>query len=264
MPPAGVERAGADFLLLCTTTFHKVADQVEEAVDIPVLHLADVVAAAVRAAGVETVGLIGTKVAMSESFFVDRLAEPRPDGDRPRRAAPRLPQRRDLRGARPRRRAAPHPQPGGLDHRGAVGRRRRWRAARAAPSSSCWSSRPTSSCPSSPARPCTCRPRSTRRSPGLERDDPTPSRASAGGPRRGPRGRWRPPRAAATTASTSDRAPSLLTSSSATGQRDALALVLRGQVPRGDRLPTTGRPRGGPGSRCASPRRRRRAGTSRR
>lgn len=70
----GVERAGADFLLLCTTTFHKVADQVEDAVDIPVLHLADVVAAAVRAAGVETVGLIGTKVAMSESFFVDRLA----------------------------------------------------------------------------------------------------------------------------------------------------------------------------------------------
>src|SRR6476469_462602 len=70
----GVERAGADFLLLCTTTFHKVADQVEEAVDIPVLHLADVVAEAVKAAGVETVGLIGTKVAMSESFFVDRLA----------------------------------------------------------------------------------------------------------------------------------------------------------------------------------------------
>src|SRR4051794_41015164 len=69
----GVERAGADFLLLCTTTFHKVADQVEEAVDIPVLHLADVVAAAVQASGVETVGLIGTKVAMQESFFVDRL-----------------------------------------------------------------------------------------------------------------------------------------------------------------------------------------------
>ncbi|QSR29625.1 aspartate racemase [Nocardioides sp. S5] len=69
-----VERGGADFLLLCTTTFHKVAEQVEEAVDIPVLHLADVVAAAVRAAGIETVGLIGTKVAMQESFFVDRLA----------------------------------------------------------------------------------------------------------------------------------------------------------------------------------------------
>src|SRR3954470_20009414 len=39
----GVERAGADFLLLCTTTFHKVADQVEAAVDLPLLHLADVV-----------------------------------------------------------------------------------------------------------------------------------------------------------------------------------------------------------------------------
>ena len=70
----GVERAGADFLLLCTTTFHKVADEVEAAVDIPLLHLADVVAQAVTAAGITKVGLIGTKVAMSESFFVDRLA----------------------------------------------------------------------------------------------------------------------------------------------------------------------------------------------
>jgi aspartate racemase len=70
----GVERAGADFLLLCTTTFHKVADQVEAAVGIPVLHLADVVAAACREQGMTTVGLIGTKVAMTESFFVDRLA----------------------------------------------------------------------------------------------------------------------------------------------------------------------------------------------
>lgn len=70
----GVERAGADFLLLCTTTFHKVADDVEAAVDIPVLHLADVVAKAVTAAGITKVGLIGTTVAMSESFFVDRLA----------------------------------------------------------------------------------------------------------------------------------------------------------------------------------------------
>jgi aspartate racemase len=70
----GVERAGADFLLLCTTTFHKVAEQVEAAVDIPLLHLADVVAEACREQGMTRVGLIGTKVAMSESFFVDRLA----------------------------------------------------------------------------------------------------------------------------------------------------------------------------------------------
>jgi aspartate racemase len=70
----GVERAGADFLLLCTTTFHKVADQVEAAVDLPLLHLADVVAAEVRAQGVTTVGFIGTTVAMSDGFFTDRLA----------------------------------------------------------------------------------------------------------------------------------------------------------------------------------------------
>jgi len=70
----GVERAGADFLLLCTTTFHKVADAVEAAVDLPLLHLGDVVAAACLEQGVGRVGMIGTKVAMSESFFVDRLA----------------------------------------------------------------------------------------------------------------------------------------------------------------------------------------------
>ena len=69
----GVERAGADFLLLCTTTFHKVADQVEAAVDIPLLHLADVVAEACLAQGATTVGFIGTKVAMEDEFFAERL-----------------------------------------------------------------------------------------------------------------------------------------------------------------------------------------------
>lgn len=70
----GVERAGADFLVLCTTTFHRVADQVADAVGIPVLHLADVVAEACRAQGVESVGFVGTTFAMSRSFFTDRLA----------------------------------------------------------------------------------------------------------------------------------------------------------------------------------------------
>jgi aspartate racemase len=70
----GVERAGADFLLLCTTTFHKVSDQVEAAVDIPLVHLADVVADACVAQGVTTVGFIGTKVAMEDGFFTDRMA----------------------------------------------------------------------------------------------------------------------------------------------------------------------------------------------
>ncbi|WP_432477606.1 aspartate/glutamate racemase family protein [Nocardioides sp. GXQ0305] len=71
----GVERAGADFLVLCTTTFHKVADDIEAAVGIPLLHLADVVAEAVKAERVTKVGLIGTTVAMEDSFFSDRMAE---------------------------------------------------------------------------------------------------------------------------------------------------------------------------------------------
>lgn len=75
----GVERAGADFLLMCTTTFHKVADEVAAAVGIPLLHLGDVVAQACLDAGVTKVGLIGTTVAMSDPFFTDRLASHGPE-----------------------------------------------------------------------------------------------------------------------------------------------------------------------------------------
>jgi aspartate racemase len=70
----GVERAGADFLMLCTTTFHKVADQVAAAVAIPLLHLADVVAEACLAAETRRVGFIGTTVSMADAFFRDRMA----------------------------------------------------------------------------------------------------------------------------------------------------------------------------------------------
>jgi aspartate racemase len=69
-----VERAGADFLLLCTTTFHRVAEQVEDAIDIPLLHLADVVADAGKAQDVRSMALIGTRFAMSRTFFTDRIA----------------------------------------------------------------------------------------------------------------------------------------------------------------------------------------------
>jgi aspartate racemase len=69
-----VERAGADFLVLCTTTFHRVADQVEHAVDLPLLHLADVVADACKDHRLEQVALIGTEISMSQPFFTDRLA----------------------------------------------------------------------------------------------------------------------------------------------------------------------------------------------
>ena len=70
----GVERAGADLLLMCTTAFHKVADAVEAAVDIPFVHLADVVAEAAKAKGLATIGLIGTKFTMERDFFTDRIA----------------------------------------------------------------------------------------------------------------------------------------------------------------------------------------------
>jgi aspartate racemase len=71
---AGVEAAGADLLLMCTTSFHKVADQVEAAVDIPVLHLADVLADAIKGQDLGSVAFLGTAFSMGSSFFTDRLA----------------------------------------------------------------------------------------------------------------------------------------------------------------------------------------------
>ena len=70
-----VQAGGADLLLLCTNTMHKVAEQVQAAVDIPLLHLADTTADAVLAAGLETVGLLGTAFTMEQAFYRDRLAD---------------------------------------------------------------------------------------------------------------------------------------------------------------------------------------------
>jgi aspartate racemase len=70
-----VERAGADFIVLCTNTMHKVAAAIERAVPIPLLHIADPTADAVRAAGVRTVGLLGTRFTMEEDFYRERLRE---------------------------------------------------------------------------------------------------------------------------------------------------------------------------------------------
>lgn len=69
----GLQAAGADLLVLCTNTMHKVADAIEDAVDIPLLHLADCTADAVRAAGLDTVGLLGTAFTMEQRFYRDRL-----------------------------------------------------------------------------------------------------------------------------------------------------------------------------------------------
>ena len=69
----GLEAAGAEMLLLCTNTMHKVADQVQAAVSIPLLHLADATANAVRRDGVTNVGLLGTAFTMEQEFYRDRL-----------------------------------------------------------------------------------------------------------------------------------------------------------------------------------------------
>ncbi|MCX4683424.1 aspartate/glutamate racemase family protein [Kitasatospora purpeofusca] len=69
-----VEAAGAELLLICTNTMHKVADQVADAVSVPLLHLADATAEAVLAAGVTRVGLLGTAFTMEQDFYRDRLA----------------------------------------------------------------------------------------------------------------------------------------------------------------------------------------------
>ncbi len=69
-----VEAAGADFLLICTNTMHKVASEIEAAIEIPLLHIADATAARIIAAGHTRVGLLGTRFTMEEDFYRGRLA----------------------------------------------------------------------------------------------------------------------------------------------------------------------------------------------
>jgi aspartate racemase len=70
-----IETAGADFLLICTNTMHKVIEQIQNALTIPVLHLADATAEAVKAEGKQTVGLLGTRFTMEEDFYRGRLTD---------------------------------------------------------------------------------------------------------------------------------------------------------------------------------------------
>lgn len=69
-----LEVGGADFVLIAANTMHKVYDQVQAAVSIPVLHLADILADVVRAVGLSRVGLLATAYTMEQSFYRDRLA----------------------------------------------------------------------------------------------------------------------------------------------------------------------------------------------
>ena len=71
----GLESLGADFLLICSNTIHKVAEVVSETVSVPLIHLADVTAEAVKEKGVCKVGLLGTIFTMEHDFYKGRLAQ---------------------------------------------------------------------------------------------------------------------------------------------------------------------------------------------
>jgi aspartate racemase len=66
---------GAELLVLCTNTMHKVADAITGAIEIPFVHIADTTAHAVRAAGLDTVGLLATGYTMEQDFYVGRLRD---------------------------------------------------------------------------------------------------------------------------------------------------------------------------------------------
>ena len=70
-----VEAAGADFLVICTNTMHMMADEVQAAIHIPLVHIADVAGREVVKRGIRTVGLLGTRFTMQGDFYHGRLAE---------------------------------------------------------------------------------------------------------------------------------------------------------------------------------------------
>ncbi|NEQ46207.1 MAG: aspartate/glutamate racemase family protein [Leptolyngbya sp. SIOISBB] len=70
-----LEAAGADFLVICTNTMHKVVPAIAAAINIPIVHIADATAAAIKAQGLQTVGLLGTQFTMEQAFYKDRLTE---------------------------------------------------------------------------------------------------------------------------------------------------------------------------------------------
>ena len=70
-----VESGSADFVVICTNTMHKMADDVEAAIGIPLLHIADATAEAIKARGLSKIGLLGTKFTMEEDFYRGRLVE---------------------------------------------------------------------------------------------------------------------------------------------------------------------------------------------
>ncbi len=72
---AALVSAGAELVVLCTNTMHKVAGEITDAIGVPFVHIADTTADAVRAAGLDTVGLLATAYTMEQDFYVGRLRE---------------------------------------------------------------------------------------------------------------------------------------------------------------------------------------------
>lgn len=70
-----VEQAGADFVLICTNTMHRMADEVQQAIQIPLLHIADATGQVVCSQGIRRIGLLGTRYTMEENFYRGRLVE---------------------------------------------------------------------------------------------------------------------------------------------------------------------------------------------
>ena len=70
-----LERAGADFIILCTNTMHKLADEIQTNLHIPLLHIADATAQTIKAAGLSKIGLLGTRFTMEHDFYKGRLVD---------------------------------------------------------------------------------------------------------------------------------------------------------------------------------------------
>jgi aspartate racemase len=68
-----VENGGADFLILCTNTMHKVAPDIQQAISIPLLHIADATGLKIKENGIKRIGLLGTRFTMEEDFYKQRL-----------------------------------------------------------------------------------------------------------------------------------------------------------------------------------------------
>ena len=164
--PRALEAAGAELLVLCTNTMHKVADAITGAIGVPFVHIADTTAERSARAGLDTVGLLATAYTMEQDFYVGRLRDRHgldvlvPDeADRADRA------RRDLRRAvrrRGRRRLARGVP---ADHGRAWPSAAPRASCSAARRSTCWSARTTRRSRCSTPRGCTRGARSSSRSP---------------------------------------------------------------------------------------------------